>query len=78
MKSIYASPVGAAGRVYLTSREGVTLVIKNQPALDVLSINKLPEEMDASPAIVGRELFLRGQRHLYKIEADRSGSRSEN
>jgi hypothetical protein len=70
MKSIYASPVGAAGRVYIVSREGVTLVIKNQPTLDVLGINKLAEGIDASPAIVGRELFLRGQHHLYKIEAD--------
>jgi hypothetical protein len=70
MKSIYASPVGAAGRVYVASREGVALVIKNQPTLDVLGINKLSEGIDASPAIVGRELFLRGQRHLYKIESD--------
>ena len=70
MKSIYASPVGAAGRVYLASREGVTLVIKNQPTLDVLGINKLSEGIDASPAIVGRELFLRGQHHLYKIESE--------
>lgn len=67
MRRIYASPVGAAGRVYITSREGVTLVMKNQPKLDVLAINKLPEGIDASPAIVGRELFLRGQRHLCKI-----------
>ena len=27
MKSLYASPVGAAGRVYVASREGVTLVL---------------------------------------------------
>jgi outer membrane protein assembly factor BamB len=67
MKSLYASPVGAANRVFITSREGVTLVIKNQPKLDVLAINKLAEGIDASPAVVGRELFLRGQQHLYKI-----------
>jgi len=67
MKDIYASPVGAAGRVYLTSREGVTVVIKNEPKLDVLSVNNLPEGINASPAVVGRELFLRGERHLYKI-----------
>jgi outer membrane protein assembly factor BamB len=70
LKSIYASPVGAAGRVYITSREGVTLVIRNQSTLDVLAINKLSEGIDASPAIVGRELFIRGQRHLYRIESD--------
>jgi hypothetical protein len=38
--------------------------------LDVLGINKLAEGIDASPAIVGRELFLRSQHHLYKIEPD--------
>ena len=70
LKSIYASPVGAAGRVYITGREGVTLVLKNQPALEVLAVNKLSEGIDASPAIVGRELFLRGHQHLYKIAAD--------
>jgi outer membrane protein assembly factor BamB len=67
IKSIYASLTGAADRIYITGREGVTLVIRNQPKLDVLAINKLPEGIDASPAIVGRELFLRGERHLYKI-----------
>jgi outer membrane protein assembly factor BamB len=70
LKSIYASPVGAAGRVYITGREGVTLVLKNQPALDVLAINQLSEGIDASPAIVGREMFLRGRQHLYKIKSD--------
>ncbi len=72
MKSIYASLVGAADRIYITSREGVTLVMKNQPKLEVLAINKLPERIDASPAIVGRELFLRGQWHLYKFLARQS------
>ncbi len=70
MRSFYASPVGAAGRVYLTSREGTRLVIKNQPTLQVLAINKLPEGIDASPALVGREMFLRGRRHLDCLAAD--------
>lgn len=70
MKRIYASLTGAANRVYITSREGTTLVMKNKPQLDVLAINKLPEGIDASPVIVGRELFLRGHRHLYKIEEE--------
>jgi hypothetical protein len=67
MRSLYASPVGAAERIYLTSREGVTLVMRNEPELDVLAVNRLPEGIDASPAIVGRELFLRGRSHVYKI-----------
>jgi len=36
----------------------------------VLAVNKLSEGIDSSPAIVGRELFLRGHQHLYKIAAD--------
>jgi outer membrane protein assembly factor BamB len=65
MRSMYASPVGAAGRIYFTSREGTTVVIKNQAEFEVLAVNKLPEGIDASPAIVGPDIFLRGKRHLY-------------
>jgi outer membrane protein assembly factor BamB len=64
MQSLYASPVAAAGRIYFTSREGVTLVVKNQSSLEVLATNRLPDGIDASPAIVGNELFLRTRRHL--------------
>lgn len=67
--SIYASPVGAAGRVYLTSRDGATLVIKHGvDEVEVLAQNKLDEAFDASMAIVDDEIFLRGKRYLYCIE----------
>ena len=62
---IYASPVGAAGRVYLTGRNGSVLVIKKGPQLEKLAMNKLEDRMDASPAIVGNQLFLRGREYLY-------------
>ena len=68
LKSIYASPVGAAGRVYFTGRDGTTLVLKNQPQPQVLAVNKLDDPIDASAAIVGRQMFLRGKKHLYCIE----------
>lgn len=71
LRNIYASPVGAAGRVYVVSREGVTLVIKRQPELEVLATNELSEGIDASPAVVGDSLFLRGERHLYRIAPPR-------
>jgi outer membrane protein assembly factor BamB len=67
LKNLYASPVGAQGRVYVASREGVTLVLKDQPKLEVLAENHLDEGFDASPAVVGRQLFLRGTEHLYCI-----------
>jgi outer membrane protein assembly factor BamB len=63
----YASPVGAAGRVYFTSRRGVVTVIKHGDELEILANNKLDEEFDASPAIVGKEIYLRGKKYLYCI-----------
>src|SRR5690606_2554276 len=65
LSRLYASPVGAAGRVYLTSRTGATLVIKDSDTFEVLAENKLDDDFDASPAVVGKELFLRGKRYLY-------------
>lgn len=66
--NIYASPVGAADRIYLVARDGTTLVLKRAAALEVLATNKLDDSIDASPAIAGKQLFLRGQRHLYCLE----------
>lgn len=68
MKSMYASPVAAQDRIYLTSREGTTLVIRNQPEFEVVATNQLNEEIDASPAIVGNQIFLRGKQNLYCLE----------
>ena len=68
LSNIYASPVGAADRVYLTGRDGTTLVIKRGAALEVLATNKLDDAIDASPAISGKQLFLRGRRNLYCLE----------
>ena len=69
LNNIYASPVGAAGRVYLVGREGTTLVIKHGAQLKTLATNRLDDSMDASPAIAGRQLLLRGRKFLYCIEA---------
>lgn len=65
LTGVYASPVGAADRVYLVGRDGGALVIKNALTLEVLATNKLDDGFDASPAAVGRELFLRGRENLY-------------
>ncbi len=69
--SFYASPVAAADRIYLVDREGTTLVIKaGTNKLTILASNKLDDTFDASPAIVGKQLFLRGEKALYCIEKD--------
>lgn len=68
LSNIYASPVGAADRIYVCGRDGTTLVLKKSPTIEVLATNKLDDPIDASPAISGKQLFLRGQKHLYCLE----------
>jgi outer membrane protein assembly factor BamB len=65
--NVFASPVGAAGRVYIPGREGDTLVLKHGPAFEVLAVNALDDGFDASPALVDGEIYLRGYRNLYCI-----------
>ena len=67
IKNVYASPVAAAGRIYIPSREGATSVIQAGLNLNVLSVNTLQDNFDASPALAGKELYLRGQKFLYCI-----------
>jgi hypothetical protein len=67
IKDIYASPVAAGDRIYFTGRNGVTTVIQHGPTYEELSVNDLGEPVDASPAIYGDELFIRGANHLYCI-----------
>jgi outer membrane protein assembly factor BamB len=69
MREVYASPVGASGRVYLTGRDGSTTVIKNGGVFEVLARNVLDDGFDASPALVDGEIYLRGYRHLYSLGA---------
>ena len=65
--NMFASPVGADGRVYLAGRDGATLVIGHGETFEVLATNTLDDGFDASPALVGNEIYLRGYTHLYSI-----------
>lgn len=67
LEGVYASPVGAAGRVYLVGRNGTTAVIRNADKYEELATNVLDDRIDASPALAGKEMFLRGQQYLYCI-----------
>lgn len=64
---IFASPVGAAGRIYVTGRDGVTVVLRHDRDNAVLAVNRLDDSFSASPAVAGREFYLRGERFLYCI-----------
>lgn len=76
IRSVFASPVGAAGRVYVADREGATIVLSHEGgppgqsreeavSQKVLAVNHLDDSFSASPVIVGRDLYLRGEHHLY-------------
>jgi outer membrane protein assembly factor BamB len=65
LTSVYASPLAAAGRVYLVGRDGTTVVLRESDQFEVLATNRVDDEIDASPAAVGNQLFLRGEKFLY-------------
>ncbi len=67
LNGIYASPVAAGGHIYVLGRNGTAVVLKSGRTLEVVSTNRLSEKTDASPAIVGSELFIRGHESLYCI-----------
>lgn len=65
--NVFASPVGAQGRIYIPSQDGTTVVVRHGPRFEVLAVNALDEGFDASPALAGDAIYLRGSRHLYAI-----------
>lgn len=69
LRAVYASPVIADGRVYITGRDGETIVLKQGATFDVLAVNRLSDAIDASPAIVGESLYLRGRKTLFCIRS---------
>lgn len=70
IRNVYASPVAAADRIYITDLDGTTLVISHEQVPRVIAVNKLNEVISASAAIVGNEMFLRGERSLYCLATE--------
>ncbi|PHS00440.1 MAG: hypothetical protein COA78_23935 [Blastopirellula sp.] len=67
ISNIYCSPVGADNHVYVTGRNGTTLVLQRTQDLKILATNSLDDRINASPALAGNQLFLRGIKYLYCI-----------
>ena len=68
VRQLYASPIAADGRIYYVGRDGNTVVLEHGPTFEVLAVNQLGEPVDASPVAVGKQLFLRGARHVWCLE----------
>jgi len=62
---IFSSPVGAAGRIYVTGRDGTTVVLRHDRDNALLAVNHLDDSFSASAALVDRDLYLRGEKFLY-------------
>ena len=67
VSGVYASIVGAADRVYIAGRNGTVNVVQHGPDFTIIAENTLDDSFNASPAIVGSELYLRGGQYLYCI-----------
>jgi outer membrane protein assembly factor BamB len=63
-----ASPTYCDGKVYFQSEDGDTVVVKAGTKFERLGQSKLGERTFASFAVADGALFLRGEKHLYRIE----------
>ncbi len=72
LRNIYASPVAAADRLYITDLDGTTLVLSHDSNPKVLAVNRLNDRFSASAVIVGGDLLLRGENALYCIAQEES------
>jgi outer membrane protein assembly factor BamB len=64
-----ASPIAAAGRIYVFNEDGKTTVFEAGRAFKVLAENFLEDGFMASPAIDGSALILRTSTHVYRVES---------
>ena len=65
--SMSASPIYSDGRIYLLDETGTCTVLKAGREFEILSENALDERSLASPAIVGTDLLIRTEEHLFRI-----------
>ena len=61
----YASPVAAAGKVYLASEGGTVTVVRAGAKWEVLATNVFDEECNATPALADGRIYLRTSGSLY-------------
>lgn len=69
-----ASPVLADGKIYLSSEDGLTLVLAAEGDFDILAENQLPGQILASPAIADGAIYLRTDEALYCIRETRASA----
>jgi len=71
--SFSSSPLFADGKIYVGNRDGEMFVLRPSDTLDILATNDFGEAIMASPAAVGRAVYVRTERALYRIEKRAEG-----
>ena len=64
-----ASPVFAEGHIYFLNEDGETTVVAAGTKFQKLAANMLRGRTLASPAVSSQSIYLRSDRHLYRIAA---------
>lgn len=67
LSNIYASPVAAGKNIYITDLDGTTLVLAAGVVPRAIAVNRIHESVNASLAIAGNHIFIRGEKHLFCI-----------
>lgn len=70
-KKYNASPIIAGGKVYLTSMDGETTIIREGRTFETIGKNKITGEVFATPAILRNSIIIRTKDHLIKIVDNR-------
>jgi outer membrane protein assembly factor BamB len=65
-----ASPIAADGRIYLSSEDGDIFVVKSGRTFELIGKNQMGEPLMATPALAAGTMLVRGERHLFAINAD--------
>jgi len=66
ISDIFSSPTGSKDQIYIAA-VGVVDVVKAGSEFALLAKNTLDDTFEASPVVVGNDLFLRGYKYLYCI-----------
>lgn len=67
LEEYYASPVAADGKVFVISASGKVTVLKADAQWEIIATNDLGEEVWATPAIAGGNLYVRTRNALYSF-----------
>lgn len=74
LPQVYSSPAVAGGHVFVFDTRGKAVVFKTGRKYELVATNQL-EGTGASPVFDGKRLYVRGQKHLYCLQAKETGEK---